>query len=176
VLSIVLPVVFVLLGGIGLPGGAVWIDRGRIPGRLRHSLVSAAGPLTNVAFAVLLVTVFARAGGGTVSSLPFTGAGDHPEFWAAVAYLAFLQVTAALLNLLPVPGLDGFGIVEPWLPREWVRKAGPVGAYGLLLVMGLLWFPPVNNAFFSLVFKLVGALGVPGFVVAMGDGLFRFWS
>ncbi len=33
VLSIVLPVVFLLLGGIGLPGGAVWIDHRHIRGR-----------------------------------------------------------------------------------------------------------------------------------------------
>ncbi len=50
-----------------------------------------------------------------------------------------------------------------------------MGTYGLLVVIELLRFPPVNNAFFSLVFKLVGALGEPGFVVAFADGLFRFW-
>ena len=50
-LSIVLPVIFVIMGGIGLPGGAVFIERGRIRGRWKHSLISAAGPLTNVLFA-----------------------------------------------------------------------------------------------------------------------------
>ena len=30
-LSFVLPVVFLLLGGIGLPGGAVWVDHARDP-------------------------------------------------------------------------------------------------------------------------------------------------
>jgi Zn-dependent protease len=44
VLSIVLPVLFVIMGGIGLPGGAVFIERGRIRGRWKHSLISAAGP------------------------------------------------------------------------------------------------------------------------------------
>src|SRR5690348_18106366 len=47
-LSIVLPVLFVIMGGIGLPGGAVYIERNRIRGRWKHSLISAAGPLTNV--------------------------------------------------------------------------------------------------------------------------------
>src|SRR5690348_12041113 len=47
-LSIVLPVIFVIMGGIGLPGGAVFIERNRIQGRWKHSLISAAGPLTNV--------------------------------------------------------------------------------------------------------------------------------
>jgi len=33
VLSIVLPLIFVILGGIGLPGGAVWVNHGAIRGR-----------------------------------------------------------------------------------------------------------------------------------------------
>lgn len=41
-LSIVLPVIFVIMGGIGLPGGAVFIERDRIRGRWRHSSISAA--------------------------------------------------------------------------------------------------------------------------------------
>ncbi len=57
-LSIIFPVVIVLLGGIGLPGGAVWVDRHNIPGRLRHTLVSFAGPATNVCFTLLLVLPF----------------------------------------------------------------------------------------------------------------------
>src|SRR5207244_672355 len=59
-LSIVLPLVFLVLGGIGLPGGAVWIDRSRIRGRLRHSLVSAAGPLVNIVLALVLLVLVAR--------------------------------------------------------------------------------------------------------------------
>ena len=57
-LSIVLPVIFVIMGGIGLPGGAVFIERDRIQGRWKHSLISAAGPLTNVLFAVVCTAPF----------------------------------------------------------------------------------------------------------------------
>src|SRR4029079_16436887 len=57
-LSIVLPVVSVIMGGSGLPGGAVFIVRGRIHGRWKHSLISAAGPLTNVLFAVVCTAPF----------------------------------------------------------------------------------------------------------------------
>ena len=30
--------------------------------------------------------------------------------------LALIQVLAFVLNILPVPGLDGFGALEPYLP------------------------------------------------------------
>ena len=104
-LSIVLPVVVVLLGGIGLPGGAVWVDRHAIPGRLRHTLVSLAGPATNVLFTLLLVAAvtWGPARAGRWSSGP------------ASALLAFLQLMASVLNLLPVPGLDGGNMIQPWL-------------------------------------------------------------
>src|SRR4051812_26889251 len=43
ILSVVLPVVFLLIGGIGLPGGAVWIDRHAVRGRLAHTMISLVG-------------------------------------------------------------------------------------------------------------------------------------
>jgi Zn-dependent protease len=164
-LSLVLPVLFLLLGGIGLPGGAVWIDRGAIRGRLRHSLVSLAGPLANVGFALLIglaLHLWADLG--------------HSLFWCALAYLGFLQVTAALLNLLPVPGLDGFGVWEPYLPRPFVRRVEPWGGLLFLGLIGLLWIPEVNGWFFGLVHGVTGWFGIPRLAVGEGHWLFRFWE
>src|ERR1700733_7654916 len=57
-LSLVLPVFFLLLGGIPLPGGAVWIEQGAIRSRAVRSLVSFAGPAANLIIGGLLtVTV-----------------------------------------------------------------------------------------------------------------------
>jgi Zn-dependent protease len=165
-LSIVLPVVFVIMGGIGLPGGAVFIERGRIRGRWRHSLISAAGPLTNVLFAVLLMLPFAL---GAVDSWP-------TEFLAALAFLAMLQVTAAILNLLPVPGLDGYGIVEPWLSYQTRRQVEPFAQFGLLAVFGVLWIPSVNVKFFDAIYAVMGWFDVPEDYVRFGYTLFRFWK
>jgi Zn-dependent protease len=166
-LSIVLPVIFVILGGIGLPGGAVFIERGRIQGRWRHSLISAAGPLVNVVFAMALM-------------LPFTfglmGLGTVPTaFLGAFAFLALLQVTAAILNLLPVPGLDGYGIVEPWLSHGVRRQIEPYAPFGLLAVFGILWIPQVNALFFEAVDAVMRAFGVPDGAAGYGYTLFRFW-
>lgn len=130
-LSIVLPVVFVILGGIGLPGGAVFIERNRIQGRWKHSLISAAGPLTNVAFAVVCTAPFWL---GALDGVPLA-------FRYALAFLAMLQVTAAILNFLPVPGLDGYGVIEPWLSYRVRRDVEPLAPFGLLAVFALLWIP-----------------------------------
>lgn len=164
-LSFGLPILFLLLGGIGLPGGAVYVNRAAIPGRVRHSLISAAGPLANAVFAVALA-----------AAVGHFGSDRHLAFWAGAGFLCFLQVTAALLNLLPVPGLDGYGIVEPYLPAHWSRQAAAIAPYGLLAVIAVLWFGPINRAFFSGVTHLTTALGVNSMLVAVGDELFRFWS
>ncbi|GGU53180.1 site-2 protease family protein [Streptomyces albospinus] len=165
-LSIVLPVIFVIMGGIGLPGGAVFIERGRIQGRWRHSLISAAGPLTNILFAVVV-------------SAPFWlhGLDGVPDpFRYALAFLALLQVTAAILNFVPVPGLDGYGVIEPWLSPDVRRQVEPFAPFGLLAVFGLLWVPEINQVFFDLVHTILRALGVSAWDSYWGQEFFRFWQ
>ena len=162
VLSLVLPLVFLLLGGIGLPGGAVFIDRNALRTRFAHSAVSAAGPLTNLVVAIVLATAI------------FIGE-DGSAFWAALAFLLFLQVTATILNLLPIPGLDGYGVIEPYLPKSWAGQAAriaPFVFYGFIL---LLWIPTFNQAFFGAIFGIIRLLGVPPILVQTGLHLFQFW-
>jgi Zn-dependent protease len=165
-LSIVLPVIFVIMGGIGLPGGAVFIERGRIHGRWKHSLISAAGPLTNALFAVLLTAPFWL---DAMADVPFA-------FRYALAFLAMLQVTAAILNLLPVPGLDGYGVLEPWLSPAARRQAEPFAPFGLLVVFGFLWIPPVNAVFWDAIGSVMQVLDVGNLDIAYGYDYFRFWQ
>ncbi|MEU3467018.1 site-2 protease family protein [Streptomyces sp. NPDC048387] len=164
-LSIVLPVVFVILGGLGLPGGAVYIERDRIRGRWRHSLISAAGPLTNVAFAVICTAPF------WLDALD----GVPVPFRFALAFLALLQVSAAILNFLPVPGLDGYGVIEPWLSHRARRELAPLAPFALIGVFALLWIPEVNSAFFDVVQAVLRALGVSDLETYCGHDLYRFW-
>ncbi|MER5912614.1 site-2 protease family protein [Streptomyces sp. NPDC001982] len=164
-LSIVLPVLFLIMGGIGLPGGAVFIERGRIQGRWRHSLISAAGPLTNVLFAAVCTAPFWL---HALDGVPL-------EFRFALAFLALLQVTAAILNFLPVPGLDGYGVLEPWLSYKVKRQVEPFAPFGLLFVFALLWLPAVNIAFFDMIDAILRGLGVSEVDTSFGWQLYRFW-
>ncbi|MFD6532783.1 site-2 protease family protein [Streptomyces sp. NPDC060184] len=165
-LSIVLPVLFVIMGGIGLPGGAVYIERGRIRERWKHSLISAAGPLTNVLFAVVCTAPFWLGG---LDGVPMV-------FRFALAFLALLQVTAAILNFVPVPGLDGYGVIEPWLSYKVRRQVEPFAPFGLIAVFGLLWVPEVNAVFFDAVDALLRGLGVSDFETYCGLDTYRFWQ
>ncbi|MEV8345279.1 site-2 protease family protein [Streptomyces niveus] len=166
-LSIVLPVLFVIMGGIGLPGGAVFIERSRIRGRWRHSLISAAGPLTNLLFAAVCTAPFWL---GLLDGVPLV-------FRFALAFLALLQVTAAILNFLPVPGLDGYGVIEPWLSRKFRAQVEPFAPFGLLAVIAVVLFiPGVNRAFFDGIDAILSGLGVSDQETYCGQNYYRFWT
>jgi Zn-dependent protease len=164
-LSIILPVVILLLGGIGLPGGAVWVDRHLVRTKAQDSLISAAGPAVNVVFTLLL----------TVPFLIGVNIAGHVEFWAAVAFLAFLQLTASVLNLIPMPGLDGGNLLYPWLSDTWRRRYDLMAPYGMLLLFVLLFEPRVNRIFFDTVYSIAEVIGLPPILVSVGANLFQFW-
>ncbi|WP_375475230.1 site-2 protease family protein [uncultured Jatrophihabitans sp.] len=176
VLSIFLPVVAILAGGFGLPGGAVYLHRHQFRSRAMLSLAAAVGPAVNLVLALVLGLV-ARAHSASVGQL-FTGGSDsHARFWAGLAFLAFLQATAAVLNLLPVPGLDGYSIIEPYLDPQTQAVGEKVKPWGLLGVLVLLYAAqPIRDEFIDLVYKLYRVLGGDSRLSEFGYAFFRFWA
>jgi Zn-dependent protease len=159
-----LPALVILIGGIGLPGGAVWV-RTSFMTKWQKSLVSLSGPMTNVVAAVVLLVL---------TNLLYDH--DHVVFWAGVAFMGFLQVTAAVLNLLPVPGLDGYSALEPHLSPETQRALQPAKQWAFFIVLLLLIATPLNQYFWSLIAWFVEASGIPDGLVGTGFHLTRFWS
>ena len=168
-LSLVMPVLFLLLGGIGLPGGAVYIDRGALRSRAWDSAVSIAGPVGTLLCALLIGFPFLLP--GHQDWITTTNAG----LVEALAFLGFIEVIALVLNLLPVPGLDGFGVLRPWLPYSVQGLANQYGQLGILAVFAALWFvPPVRDAFFPFVLQLTAMLGIDPAYVILGQLNMRF--
>jgi Zn-dependent protease len=167
VLSILLPLLFVVLGGIALPGGAVYLQSGLIRSPGRRAAISAAGPAANFVCLLLLAALYHFGGdSGFLSAMPL----------AAVAFLAFLQGIAVLLNLIPVPGLDGYGIIEPFLSYRTRQSFEAIRPYGFIIVF-LLFFalPPFRAAFFTLVENLLVLLSFNPILVDLGNFNFFFW-
>ena len=159
VLSIVMPVIFVLLGFIPLPGGAVYLRRDLVRSRGWQSMISAAGPAMNLLFLIALAIPFAV----TDPLLFFL---HHENLTIALATLAFFQAAAVVLNLIPIPGLDGFGIIEPWLSYEVRAALQPFYAYGFLILFLLIWqVPAFNQMYFNGIARLLNTVKIdPGFV------------
>lgn len=163
-MSFVLPLIFLLLGGIPLPGGAVWINNWAIRSRQVRSLVSLAGPLINLVLGVAIAIA------ASLVPMPV-------GLLIGLSYLALVQVLAFLLNILPVPGLDGFGALEPWLSqpaRELAQRVRPWAPLALFAVLFLL--QPVARVFFAIGSVLFMALGGDAEAARYGYAQFVFWQ
>ena len=163
--SIVLPLLFLLMGGIGLPGGAVYIERWRIRNRFMLSLVSLAGPLSNLLVAIILGLVLRF-----WQSIPTT-------YLPGLSFLLVLQVSAVLFNSIPLPPFDGYNILEPFLNPVIRMQMERIANVAIWIVLLLFWFvPAVSNSFWETVYIISTVLGVDwGWVVA-GLERFRFWE
>ena len=162
-LTLVLPVLFLLLGGIPLPGGAVLINHGAIRSRAARSLVSFAGPAVNFVLGLVLVLVVAGV------PMPIGLA-------AALSCLALIQVLAFVLNILPVPGLDGFGVLEPYLSPGARLLAAKVAPWApLVLLVVLLGLPGASAVLFGIGDVLFGLIGGDGRLANAGYAELLFW-
>ena len=157
--SLLLPCLFLMMGGVPLPGGAVRIDTSALRSRAWSSAVSAAGPASNFLLFLLIAAILHPATG-----LVDPNAADHSSVVKLLGALAVLQLIGMFLNLLPVPPLDGFGIIEPFLDAQTRHHlANPQVRLIALLV---LFFVVLRvDAFFTRLYDLVGfvlnATGLP---------------
>ena len=140
--SIVLPIIFLMIGGVPLPGGVTYVRRDLLRSRWWDAAVSLAGPVSNlILFFLLIIPVH--------PAVRWVDAFGHPSSSPTGAFLltlAQLQMIAVILNLIPVPPLDGFGVVGPFLDPDTRDR---------------LSTPPVSTAAFVFLFVLIA--GIPGF-------------
>jgi Zn-dependent protease len=131
-LSVILPTLFIMMGGIGLPGASVQIRDDQLKGPIWSSMVSAAGPLATLLFGVVLALLLHT--------------GIFSQTWIfALCWLINIEFVVFILNLLPIPGLDGFGIIEPFLSQQVRRQLQPLYRYGFLIVLLMIWVVKVPN-------------------------------
>lgn len=171
--SIVMPVVVLAIGGIPLPGGAVLIENHRLRSRAWSSLVSLAGPLTNLVLGAVLVLVTREMTTG--DTIGYTLPNGLVQ---ALALLALLQFVTAILNILPVPGFDGFGVIAPYLSPQTQRAIAPIRGWAPLVVFVLLFsFPQMTGYLFAPAYRLMDLLGSDfvNYAADLGRSSFQFW-
>lgn len=165
--SLLLPVAFLLLGGIGLPGGAVYINHHLLRSRRWETGVSLAGPAMNIILALILMVPLRM---GWVE--------NSTDNMAAIslAFLILLQFSAALLCLLPVPPMDGFQAIAPWLnERTRFKLMSQSNVFLLGLFLALWYVPAFNRAFWGIIFGATSLLGVDPQLAAAGWREYQFW-
>jgi Zn-dependent protease len=141
-MSIILPIIFLMLGGVPLPGGSTAVDSSRLRSRAWESIVYAAGPTMNLILFGLLAIPLSPSFGWVDAMDPNAEWTTSQKF---VAALCFLQLLSVILNLIPVPGLDGFGIISPFLPTHLRERLSAPHLRSLFLIgyFMLLWNTPI---------------------------------
>lgn len=122
--------------------------------RRANLLVSAAGPLSNVILAVafgIVVVILKR-----LFILESNPAILRPLFLIAASSV-LVNVSLAIFNLLPVPPLDGFGVVESLVPASALPAVIFLRRYGFVILVVLMF------------------TGVLGFIMRPVQGLVIGW-
>lgn len=143
--SVVIPGILALTGSSFLIGWAKPVPYN--PYNLKNqrwgeALVSVAGPLTNILLAVLFGLV-----------LRFFG-GALPEEGTAILIIAtFANLSLAILNMIPIPPLDGSKVLRSLLPyglaasygrmEAFTYALGPFGLIGALLLLVYVFSSPL---------------------------------
>ena len=155
--TIILPALTVMLGGI-LFGWAkpVPVNFSNLRNPKKNMMwVALAGPLSNLLMAIFWTFIYAR-----LQVFP-----DSSIFFLQVMALAGIQINLILmvLNMLPIPPLDGGRVAVSLLPYPWSSYIENLERYGLFIIIFLLFsgvlggiLSPIINISKSIIFTIFG--------------------
>jgi Zn-dependent protease len=95
------------------------------------ALVAAAGPISNILMAVAWA-LFGRMG-----AILNMDVATQPMMYMSIAGIT-INLVLALINLLPIPPLDGSRILTALLPKKWAWYYSRIERYGFFVLLFLL--------------------------------------
>ncbi len=105
-------------------------------------LVSAAGPLSNLLFAILMALLLGAIAKIVGSQELLQQLVNEQGFMVAlvklVGWMVIINVGLFVFNLLPVPPLDGSGVLAGLLPDRYQGLLENLGRYSFVLFIGIL--------------------------------------
>ncbi len=116
-------------------------------------LVSAAGPASNLIVSLVVILLL-------LAFFQPLMAATNPSLLLLIkiaTYLLMINIFLAVFNLIPIPPLDGSGILEGLLHGEalaWYEKIKPYGFFILIIIMYTRMFDRAADLIFTLLFKL----------------------
>jgi Zn-dependent protease len=135
--TIIVPIAMKLLGAPFMFGWAkpVPVNVGRLRNPRRDSIiVSLAGPSANLILAV--------AAGFLLSIVGDMGYTQQDWAYMTLIYMVYLNCLLGVLNLLPIPPLDGGHVLMDILPLKARVEVAKIAPFGFFIVIGMLMLAP----------------------------------
>jgi Zn-dependent protease len=141
---------------IGFGWAVTPVNPNRLRGNPRHSMaiVAVAGPLANLAMALLFALPLRF---DLVS--PVSGS-VIPSLWQLLQVGLSINLLLFAFNLMPIPPLDGFTILQGLLPPDLAYQLDGVRQYGTMILLGVLIILPLFglDIFGLVVFPIMSGL------------------
>jgi len=125
--------------------------------RRANVFISAAGPLSNIFTAVVGIIIFL-----ILRNIGFLTPGNIQGIRYLIAYiflyLILINIFLAIFNLIPVPPLDGSGILEGILRGEALHYYEKIKPYGILILFVIIYagvLDVIANPIISLVVSIL---------------------
>lgn len=120
--------------------------------------VALAGPASNLLMAIFWMVI------GSLGIAMWNSGWEGARFLEySGAIGAFVNILLMVLNLLPIPPLDGSRVVSRFLPAPMAWRYNQLEPYGLLIVLALIltgvWasvFMPLVGAIYSIMASVIG--------------------
>lgn len=146
--TIILPLMMLTLGGF-IFGWAkpvpIAYQNLRNPKR-DMALVALAGPGANLLMALLWAVI------AKISHLIFMQPGAHEVMHSTDAFIhltsrfgIMINCVLLVINLIPIPPLDGSRVISSFLPPQWARKYNRLEMVGLWIFLGLIFILYTTN-------------------------------
>ncbi|MDP3980340.1 MAG: site-2 protease family protein [Chlamydiota bacterium] len=131
--TIVLPISFFIFGGVIFAyAKPVPVNPYRLKNPKRDMMwVGAAGPVTNLLIA-FIAAIFIR-------NMLMPGVAVNEALFYALRYTCMINLCLFLVNLLPVPPLDGSRILAGILPYSFLPKLHAIEPYGFFILILLIF-------------------------------------
>ncbi len=101
------------------------------PGRWSEAIVAAAGPISNIAIALIF---------GFILRSGVTLGWASQSFVEITAIVVFINIILAIFNLVPIAPLDGSKLLYAFFPEKMLSLKHFFEKYGLILVLFFIFF------------------------------------
>ena len=116
--------------------------------RTDDMIVSIAGPMANILMAFIAYVI--------MRSLDVVGLLENESLYLVLLLIVVYNINFAILNIMPIPPLDGSHILMNFLPLKWQVHIARFSIVSLLILIAILNSPIATRIFVPLQKSILG--------------------